>query len=1015
MARAPGAGPAQDTGPRKRVAGSGRIGTGHPTFAASAARLLDNGFEPLPIRSAEKIPAVSRWSTIPIDADQLQRWSGPFGQCGIGLRTGRLVGIDIDVLDPDLAHQIAARAMTHFGSTLMRVGLWPKRLLLFRTETPFPKMKIPRIEILGAGQQFVAFGIHPVTGQPYQWPTGETPLDVPIDDLPLADGESCTAFLAEAASLIGQVADERRLPRERLAAGAFRNGPRRHADGLVVDGRDGWLSTIAFHTVQDATETGEPLDPQHLAERVWARFLATTDLARNRKDGLAAWSPADAARKVRDKLALQATGRLPERRMPYLQPEDPGDLLPADVARARLTDAIGATLKNASNWWSGDRDTAAPVVGIRATVGLGKSAIARDRIADWQRRMAAQGLPHRVLVLTPSHRLAEEAAAAWAAKVDGPVAVLRGYEARDPVTGGPMCHDPQMVKFALREGLRVGKSVCRASSTWQCPHYQGCAKQQNRKDVAAAKVVLAPYDVLFSGLGAGPEPFGLLVIDEGCWQRSTCSLNGPPIELLGSVGLSAGLSVDDPAAAAAMADLAELRAKAKEALTSNGPGRVLGSVLRDAGLTAEACAVAAGLEERCRRDSEIYPGMKRSARTAAIATVKRNETARRLAAIWREMAHIIGGSGGTSGLLRVARPHAETGQQRLVLHRHPCLHDSLAGLPILHLDATLRPELAGTILPRLEVIRIDAAQPHQHLTLVVGRFGKTTLCPTADLPEDERCRRQNRLREVVDYVRWQARRVGSRGVLVVTHQIIEPAFAGIGHVVTAHFNAIAGLDQYRDVGLLIVVGRPLPSSAALTPIGASLFHDLVEGRYRPDLRAVRMRTGKSAVVRVARHESEQADLLRAAICDDELIQAIGRGRGVNRTADEPFEVHLLADVALPLIHDHVVPWEAVVPDPVQRMLLAGVAVDSPADAATLHPDLFGNGKQAQKLLERSGFERQNPMSNTYREMSLKCARYRRSGRGRSWQLAWWLDGDTEIVRTRLQTVLGKLDGWEPVA
>ena len=95
--------------------------------------------------------------------------------------------------------------------------------------------------------------------------------------------------------------------------------------------------------------------------------------------------------------------------------------------------------------------------------------------------------------------------------------------------------------------------------------------------------------------------------------------------------------------------------------------------------------------------------------------------------------------------------------------------------------------------------------------------------------------------------------------------------------------------------------------------------------------------------------TKRPKLLRAAICDDELIQAIGRGRGVNRTADDPLEVHVLADVALPLVHDQLLAWETVRPDLFQRMLLAGIAVDSPADAARLHPDaVLATRQQAKK-------------------------------------------------------------------
>ncbi|MFO7856532.1 MAG: hypothetical protein R6V44_15200, partial [Paracoccaceae bacterium] len=143
---------------------------------------------------------------------------------------------------------------------------------------------------------------------------------------------------------------------------------------------------------------------------------------------------------------------------------------------------------------------------------------------------------------------------------------------------------------------------------------------------------------------------------------------------------------------------------------------------------------------------------------------------------------------------------------------------------------------------------------------------------------------------------------------------------------------------------------------------------------------------------------------------------IGRGRGVNRGPDDPLDVHVLADVALPLVHDELRAWETVRPDVVQRMLMAGVAVavDGPADAAALHPEMFGNEKQAQKAFERGGFKRHFPLRDSYREMSLKSARYRLPGRGRGWRRAWWIAGDdADAVRRRLETALGGLAAWEP--
>lgn len=97
----------------------------------------------------------------------------------------------------------------------------------------------------------------------------------------------------------------------------------------------------------------------------------------------------------------------------------------------------------------------------------------------------------------------------------------------------------------------------------------------------------------------------------------------------------------------------------------------------------------------------------------------------------------------------------------------------------------------------------------------------------------------------------------------------------------------------------------------------------------------------------------------------------------------------------------------------QQMLLNGVAVDSPTDAAALHPDLFENLEQTKKAFQRSAFKGQTPMNTSYREMSLKSAAYRRTGRGRSWQRAWWIGDDDGVVRDRLHTVLGHLAEWRP--
>ncbi len=86
----------------------------------------------------------------------------------------------MDVLDPAVADQMSEAIDKIFPgvSLLTRTGLAPKFLIPFRSDEPFRKMtsgvytdgkQEHKVEILGDGQQFVAYAIHPDTGKPYYW------------------------------------------------------------------------------------------------------------------------------------------------------------------------------------------------------------------------------------------------------------------------------------------------------------------------------------------------------------------------------------------------------------------------------------------------------------------------------------------------------------------------------------------------------------------------------------------------------------------------------------------------------------------------------------------------------------------------------------------------------------------------------------------------------------------------------------------------------------------------------
>jgi hypothetical protein len=245
-----------------------------------------------------------------------------------------------------------------------------------------------------------------------------------------------------------------------------------------------------------------------------------------------------------------------------------------------------------------------------------------------------------------------------------------------------------------------------------------------------------------------------------------------------------------------------------------------------------------------------------------------NARARTFASLWTALAAHLA-SGPERPRPRPVEPVQETPQ--VVVHQAKRIHPSLVGKPVLHLDATLRPELARAVLPQLHEETAEVAARQMSVTLVTRGFGKGNLCPGRDLRPTEAKRCANRRRDCIDYVRWQATRGSPGRVLVGTYKDIERAFAEIPGVSVAHFNAIAVLDAYREARLLIVIGCPLPSNHDLVAATAALYGSSVEGSYRPVKRGVRMRDGTGRPVRGGHRAYRYgADMLRAAICDDDM-------------------------------------------------------------------------------------------------------------------------------------------------
>lgn len=308
-------------------------------FQVIAANVATNGYAVIPIdpddrkRPDKRIGNWRKYRFAPGDADE-------YANCGLGILTGEIVGIDIDVRDADLVQQIEVLAEQRLGKAPRRVGAAPKVLLMYRSAEPFaklatqswalndeasnaPEYKPHKIEVLADGQQFVAYGRHRETGKPYCWNGAGEPRLTPASDLPLVTVAQVRRFITDANSLLSEVA----RPYKSVANdfGAGRPNQSESAHRLVADDFDELLSALAAipNDFDDRQDWIKVLAAFHTAcgHRASSPIAEAAAMAfcekwpgHSRTNSLKAWrSFASAARDPRDKAGAATIFHLAKR------------------------------------------------------------------------------------------------------------------------------------------------------------------------------------------------------------------------------------------------------------------------------------------------------------------------------------------------------------------------------------------------------------------------------------------------------------------------------------------------------------------------------------------------------------------------------------------------------------------------------------------------------------------------------------------------------------------------------
>jgi hypothetical protein len=384
-------------------------------------------------------------------------------------------------------------------------------------------------------------------------------------------------------------------------------------------------------------------------------------------------------------------------------------------------------------------------------------------------------------------------------------------------------------------------------------------------------------------------------------------------------------------------------------------------------------ATAAKLEWRRKVEVDLTP---QSSEETAKARVKEFRFLGQLgkrAAMWRAIDELLSGPDEATGRLRIVMKNTKDGTVLcLRISGRRDIHERIAGLPVIVLDATLHLEILKYFFSRIEVVLdLKVMAPHEHMTQVIGLpVGKSSLSKlepgTHSTAEEKRV--GNKRERLLKTVRKLA---AGRRTLLITNKELEAQFEEAGpNIEIVHFNAIEGIDRWRDVACLITIGRPLPAPDAVEHMAAALTGKPISLRSLPPKRAggrpqsmieqeraVRLKNGTEVTLTARVFELTEAELIREAVTEAAIVQAVGRARGVNRSATNPVEIWMIVgDTVVPLALDAVAEFTDLEPNKIDDMIERGIVPAFSADAAKLYPDLWPKSQAARKAYSRDGLD-----------------------------------------------------------
>jgi putative DNA primase/helicase len=591
-----------------------------------------------------------------------------------------------------------------------------------------------------------------------------------------------------------------------------------------------------------------------------------------------------------------------------------------------------------------------PVVrAYNITTGVGKTRIAIEVFAEGIKQAKEKGQNHTTVYFVPTHRLGEDLVALFA---EQGLKARVWYGRDNPVPGSPdrlMCNNMERVDLALKAGLSISETCCKqlGKSGWVlCPFYNVCAYQDQLR--AEPDVWIMPHHSLLTQNPVIGKP-AMIIIDETFYANGIVTSKKPiPVEsirreLIPPIGKEM-----------LTADLDAYRNRLADALDKQGEGSLQRKHLIAAGVTAEMCSRANGLEWLLITGFGAFGPHSSNEEIAKFkAKIPTLRFHRRMSRLWVSARDLINmpNDDAVSGRIYVANEEGSrvvhlSGLKKIVKQwqTHTVIMDAtLPGLPIL--QAYHR---------QVEIVRdLQVSMPHAYVRQAI-------YAPVSQKKLMGKGTDHNR-KAIRRYVLKRWLETGRGPTLVICQQGYELWLRDSGlpdNVAIEHLNNVAGLDRYKAVRLLIVIGRTLPPPAdveamagALTGIEPKRAEMQANGSrwYKQELRGALTADGRTPGITCDVHPDPVCEAIRWRICEGELVQAIGRARGVNRTADDPVDIDVLADVCLPVTLNAIGIWRE--PSSLWESAAQGVVLTNRIDMVKCFPALRPNETAAKRALE----------------------------------------------------------------